>query len=99
MLSSNYLLCLGDEVYGMVGGVGGLMIQAAILRPVTERLLGNVKITTGMRVLDLGCGAGDVSFLAAKFVGPEGLVIGIDRSQEVLNLAAKRAKAAGLPQI
>ena len=33
-----------------------------------------------MRVLDLGCGAGDVAFVAADLVGPEGYVIGVDRS-------------------
>jgi cyclopropane fatty-acyl-phospholipid synthase-like methyltransferase len=53
-----------------------LISQAAILRPVTERLLRNVKIRAGMHVLDLGCGAGDVSMLAAEFVGPTGLVSG-----------------------
>jgi SAM-dependent methyltransferase len=47
-------------------------------------------------VSDLGCGAGDVSFLAAQFVGPTGSVVGIDRSREVLGLAAERAQAAGL---
>jgi 16S rRNA G1207 methylase RsmC len=51
-----------------------LISQAAMLRPVTERLLRSVKIGPGTRVLDLGCGAGDVSMLAAEFVGPTGAV-------------------------
>jgi 2-polyprenyl-3-methyl-5-hydroxy-6-metoxy-1,4-benzoquinol methylase len=76
-----------------------LISQAAMLGPVTERLLRNVKIAPGMRVLDLGCGAGDVSMLAAEFVGPTGLVVGIDRNREVLTLATERAHAAGLRQI
>ena len=76
-----------------------LISQAAILRPVTERLLRAVNIGPGMRVLDLGCGAGDVSMLAAEFVGPTGLVVGIDRNREVLTLAAERAHAAGFGQI
>jgi len=33
--------------------------QAAMLRPITERLLRSAGIDAGMRVLDLGCGAGD----------------------------------------
>jgi len=49
--------------------------QAAVLRPVTERLLRSLKIGPGVRILDLGCGAGDVSVLAAEFVGPTGLVL------------------------
>jgi ubiquinone/menaquinone biosynthesis C-methylase UbiE len=73
--------------------------QAAMLRPITERLLRKAGIDAGMRVLDLGCGAGDVSMLAAELVGPAGSVVGIDRSQEVLNVARERAKDAGLRQI
>jgi ubiquinone/menaquinone biosynthesis C-methylase UbiE len=73
--------------------------QGAMLRPITERLLRNAGIDSGMRVLDLGCGAGDVSMLAAELVGPEGSIVGIDRSQEVLNVAKERARDAGLRQI
>jgi ubiquinone/menaquinone biosynthesis C-methylase UbiE len=37
-----------------------LMLQADVLRPITERLLKEAGLKPGMRVLDLGCGAGDV---------------------------------------
>jgi SAM-dependent methyltransferase len=70
-----------------------------MLQPITERLLRSAGIDAGVRVLDLGCGAGDVSMLAAELVGPTGFVVGIDRSQEVLNLARMRAQKAGLEQI
>jgi ubiquinone/menaquinone biosynthesis C-methylase UbiE len=73
--------------------------QGAMLRPITERLLRSAGIDAGMRVLDLGCGAGDVSMLAAELIGPAGFVVGIDRSQEVLNLARERTQEAGLRQI
>jgi ubiquinone/menaquinone biosynthesis C-methylase UbiE len=73
--------------------------QAAMLRPITERLLRSAGINAGVRVLDLGCGAGDVSMLAAELVGPGGSVVGIDRSQEVLKVARERAQEAGLRQI
>jgi SAM-dependent methyltransferase len=49
-----------------------------------------------MRVLDLGCGAGDVSFLAAELVGPAGSVTGIDVDQDVLALARRRVNENGL---
>jgi ubiquinone/menaquinone biosynthesis C-methylase UbiE len=71
------------------------MLQATILRPFTERLLRNAEIGPGMRVLDLGCGPGDVSMLAAELVGPSGSVVGIDRSPQVIALARTRAQAAG----
>jgi hypothetical protein len=53
------------------------MTQAAILRPITERLLRNTGIGQGMRELDVDCGAGDVSILAAGIVGPSGWVVGL----------------------
>jgi SAM-dependent methyltransferase len=52
-----------------------------------------------MRVLDLGCGAGDVSMLAAELVGPSGSVVGIDRNPQVIALAEERARTAKLPQV
>jgi SAM-dependent methyltransferase len=48
-----------------------------------------------MRVLDLGCGAGDVSLLAAELVGPTGSVVGIDRDPGVLDIARERAREMG----
>jgi tRNA A58 N-methylase Trm61 len=38
-----------------------LILQAAVLQPITARLLQNPGIGPGMRVLNLGCGAGDVT--------------------------------------
>ena len=72
-----------------------LIRQAAILRPITERLLRRAGIGRGMRVLDLGCGAGDVSMLAAELVGASGSVVGIDRSPKVIAFARERARSAG----
>ena len=76
-----------------------LMHQAAILRPITERLLRGAGIGRGMRVLDLGCGAGDVSMLAAELVGAAGSVVGIDRSQEAIAVARRRARTAELRHV
>ena len=41
----------------------------------------------GERVVDLGCGAGIDSFIAAHQVGPAGAVIGIDMTDEMLDKA------------
>jgi SAM-dependent methyltransferase len=43
--------------------------QAEMLRPITERLLVSAGNDEGMRVLDIGCGPGDVSMLIADLVG------------------------------
>ena len=52
-------------------------------------------IRPGMTVLDLGSGAGFDAFLAAERVGPAGRVIGVDMTDEMLDLARKNAAARG----
>src|SRR5689334_19737027 len=73
-----------------------LISRAAILRPLTERVLRQALLEEGMRVLDVGCGAGDVSFLIASIVGPVGSVVGIDRSATAIATARKRASEMGI---
>lgn len=51
-------------------------------------------LASGERVLDVGCGAGLDSLIAAQMVGPEGFVTGIDMTPEML--AKARAGAAEL---
>jgi trans-aconitate methyltransferase len=43
----------------------------------------------------LRCGTGDSSLLIAKLVGPSGLVVGVDRSAEVTDVAQRRATMTG----
>jgi SAM-dependent methyltransferase len=76
-----------------------LVTQADISRPKTEALLRDAGVGPGMRVLDAGCGAGDVAFLVAELVGPDGEIVGIDRSADVLATARGRAEALGLRQV
>src|SRR3981081_1121878 len=68
-----------------------LMLQAENLRPITTRLLREAGLAPGMRVVDLGCGVGDVAFLAAEIVGPTGTVIAIDRNATAVVPATPRA--------
>ena len=56
-----------------------------------------VLIEPGMTVLDLGSGAGFDCFIAAQQVGPEGRVIGVDMTPEML--ARARANAADKPHV
>jgi ubiquinone/menaquinone biosynthesis C-methylase UbiE len=56
-------------------------MSQAVMRPITERLLRSIGIEPGIRVLDVGCGAGDVSMLTAELVGSTGSVVGIDRNE------------------
>lgn len=76
-----------------------LILQASILNPLTERFLRSCGISRGMRILDLGCGAGDVSMIAAALTGPGGEVVGIDLSPGSLELARERAGDAHLHNV
>ncbi len=53
----------------------------------------------GERVLDLGSGAGFDCFLAAQAVGPQGTVIGVDMTPEIIVRARANARAAGLGNV
>jgi SAM-dependent methyltransferase len=77
--------------------ISRLVDQAMILRPITTRLLKDAGIRPGMRILDIGCGAGDVAMLAADLVGGSGTVLGIDRSEAAIETA--RARAARIENI
>jgi SAM-dependent methyltransferase len=72
-----------------------LTTQARMFEPFTRQLLHQAGICAGMRVLDVGCGSGDVAFLAADLVGPTGRVVGVDRASAAVTRASKRAQAAG----
>lgn len=76
-----------------------LIEQDRFFGGLTEQVFRSAGLEPGMRVLDIGCGVGDVSFRAAKLVGPEGEVIGVDKSPQATALAAQRAAAAGLTNV
>jgi ubiquinone/menaquinone biosynthesis C-methylase UbiE len=73
--------------------------QARVLAPSTRLILRQAGLAPGMRVLDLGTGTGEVARLAAEIVGPEGRVIGVDRSPGALEVAERRCRAAGLNHV
>ena len=76
-----------------------LIRQSLLYNPITERMLEDSGITAGMRVLDVGTGAGDVAMLAAVRVGTTGSVVAIDTNPKVLLTARKRAELAGLTNV
>ena len=69
--------------------------QGGYYRDLTEDVLVRAGIGPGMRVLDIGCGVGDVSLIAGRLVGPTGSVLGVDRSSEAIETAARRTAQAG----
>lgn len=57
------------------------------------------ELKPGETVLDLGSGAGIDAFLAADKVGPNGSVIGVDMTEEMIDKAADIAKCNGYTNV
>ena len=73
--------------------------QAELFEGATEAVLRSAGLERGMSVLDLGCGAGDVSMIAARLVGETGSVLGIDKSDEAVRTAQRRCRLANLSNV
>jgi len=57
------------------------------------------ELEPGAHVVDMGSGAGFDSLIAARLVGPEGQVVGVDMTPEMLEKSRAAAAEAGLAQL
>ena len=73
-----------------------LIEQSRIYGESTTRLCKRAGIAEGMRVLEIGSGAGDVALTLAELVGSSGQVIGVDVNAAILDAARQRAADAGI---
>ncbi len=76
-----------------------LELQGILYRDFTLRALERCGIDSGMRVLDIGCGSGDVTRLAGRRVGPSGSVLGIDNDPDAVRSARERAARQGVSNV
>lgn len=76
-----------------------LIALGGLSEPNTERVFRQAGLGAGMRVLDLGAGAGDVALLVARLVGPQGSVLGVERSAEAVARAQRRIAQAGCDNV
>ncbi|WP_240994592.1 methyltransferase domain-containing protein [Pseudomonas viridiflava] len=58
----------------------------------TTRLLIDAGVQQGMRILDVGCGSGDVSFLLCDLVGGSGEIIGVDHDAGSVAIARQQRR-------
>src|SRR5712692_8986924 len=65
------------------------------LKPVGEKILDLANLEDGDIVLDVATGSGEPGLSAARRVG-KGKVIGLDISQEMINIAREKAKSLGI---
>lgn len=91
-----------DPIYTMgrsEGETERLISQSLLYEGVTLRFFREAGVAPGMKVLDIGSGAGDVALALAGIVGPEGRVTGVDINPQVLETARGRAAAAGYEHV
>lgn len=77
----------------------GIAPEAANLGLGCGNPLATASLRPGQTVLDLGSGAGFDCFLAARAVGPNGMVIGVDMTQEMLAKARENARKNGFTNV
>jgi SAM-dependent methyltransferase len=63
-----------------------------MIAPIGDALLARAAIARGERVIDLGCGGGLTSLAAAQATGPDGAVLGLDISPDLIDAARRRAQ-------
>ncbi|MBN9387794.1 MAG: class I SAM-dependent methyltransferase [Chloroflexi bacterium] len=72
-----------------------LQKQNNFLQVFTWHCFQEAGIKPGMKVLEAGCGGGDVALILAEMVGPEGQVVGVDLNPQALEAARQKVAAAG----
>lgn len=76
-----------------------LQLQGSIYAPATAALISAAGIGAGQTVVDIGCGAGDVTMLLALGVGESGTVIAVDNDPAMIELTRQRVEDAGLRNV
>jgi ubiquinone/menaquinone biosynthesis C-methylase UbiE len=74
-------------------------VEARAFQSFTRELLIEAGVEKGMRVLEVGTGAGDVAMLAADLVGPTGTIVAVDKSCATVELARERARLKGVQNV
>lgn len=62
------------------------------LKPALDKLVMMANLQAGEKVLDIACGTGLISFVAAKMVEPNGSVFATDISEKMIELCRMQAK-------
>src|SRR5262249_10114822 len=88
-------VCLGPSTQELER----LSAQATLYDPFPLQFRRDAGLEAGMRVLDVGCDKGEVSFLAARLVGPTRSVVGVDRVPAAVEAASQRAREMSVTTI
>jgi len=81
--------------YDLHTGLIGLGVNRFNSRMIIEM----AKIKPGDEVLDVGCGSGNLTLTAQKYVGPSGSAYGIDAALEMIEVARQKARRSRSPAV
>ncbi|MGC2426892.1 MAG: methyltransferase domain-containing protein [Nitrososphaeraceae archaeon] len=73
-----------------------LQTQAEEFSSSTEESMMKLGIKPDMKVVDIGCGTGSVSFMISPMVGELGRVVGVDSNQYAINYCNEIAQGNGI---
>ena len=79
----------GARYYDLFMNVISLGYYAHLIKRVVDKM----DIQRGQSILDLGSGTGTNDSFMAQNIGPEGRILGLDISKEMLNLSRKRCRS------
>ena len=82
-----------ESCVGLQDTIGGIELVLAYKRR-TYDMLG---IQEGSRILDVGCGTGDDVRAMVEIVGSSGHVVGVDKSETMIDTAIERSQGSDLP--
>jgi ubiquinone/menaquinone biosynthesis C-methylase UbiE len=71
------------------------LMGLGVNRSNSRMIIEMAKIKPGDKVLDVGCGSGNLTLTAKRYVGAAGSVYGIDASPEMIEVARNKAKRSG----
>ncbi len=79
-----------DRIAGIYDRLNSVM-TAGMHHRWRQRAVELAAVGSGSRVLDVATGTGDLAFALAQAIGPEGVVVGADFSEQMLQIARRKA--------
>ena len=92
-------MAAGYLMAGQQSELERLQLQSRVWEPAGQALLARLPSGSGLRVLDVGCGAMGWLRILGEWVGPSGTVVGTDINRDLLAAAEAFVAAEALPNV